>query len=83
MFGAKDNYQYTVCRQKPTWIIKKQLLNMSRVEIYLVQMNDGEYDSRLLIWNSRHGNTVGGKSWGMSCRGHVQDNLICFCIHEK
>lgn len=49
---------------------------MSRVEIVLVLMNDGECDSGLLIWNHRHGNTAGGKSQGMSCRG--QNKLYLF-----
>lgn len=28
-------------------------------------MNDGEYDTGLLIWSSRHGNTDGGFSGGV------------------
>lgn len=58
----------TICRQKPNLAMKNshKLLNMSRVEIVLVLMSDGEYDSGLLIWCSCHGNTVGGNLWGMN-----------------
>lgn len=46
----------TTCRCKHKQHSHK-LLNMSRVEIVLVLMNDGEYDSGFLIRSSRHGNT--------------------------
>ena len=71
----------TICRQKHVLVIKNshELLNMSRVEIVLVLMNGGEYESGLFIWSRCHSNTAGGKTWGTSCRGHVQNK---FCIRN-
>lgn len=69
----------TICRQIHILVINNsyKLLNMSRVQLVLVLMKDGECESGLLIWTRWHGNTVGGKSKRMSCKGHVKKNFIC------